>query len=70
MMGNDVDVIWFDVFFWFFVVVKYNIFFIENFIFELYNIFVKIVIWYMVFNVFYCKCIYFLVKINILFIKF
>lgn len=44
MMGNDVDVIWFDVFFWFFVVEKYNIFFIENFIFELYNIFVKIVI--------------------------
>lgn len=70
MMGNDVDVIWFDVFFWFFVVVKYNIFFIKNFIFELYNIFVKIVIWYMVFNVFYCKCIYFLVKIIILFIKF
>lgn len=70
MMGNDVDVIWFDVFFWFFVVEKYNIFFIENFIFELYNIFVKIVIWYMVFNVFYCKCIYFLVKIIILFFKF
>lgn len=34
MMGNDVDVIWFDVFFWFFVVEKYNIFFIENFILE------------------------------------
>lgn len=66
----DVDVIWLDVSSRFFAVEKYNIFSIENFTFELYNISAKIVIWYMALNVLYCKCIYFLVKIIILRIKF
>lgn len=69
MMGNDVDVIWLDVSSRFFAVAKYNIFSIENFTFELYNISAKIVTWYMALNVLYCKCIYFLVKIIILRIK-
>lgn len=70
MMGNDVDVIWLDVSSRFFAVEKYNIFSIENFTFELYNISAKIVAWYMALNVLYCKCIYFLVKMIILLIKF
>lgn len=70
MMGNDVDVIWLDASSRFFAVEKYNIFSIENFTFELYNISAKIVAWYMALNVLYCKCIYFLVKIIILLIKF
>lgn len=70
MMGNDVDVIWLDVSSRFFAVEKYNIFSIENFTFELYNISAKIVAWYMALNVLYCKCIYFLVKMIILLIRF
>lgn len=70
MMGNDVDVIWLDVSSRFFAVEKYNIFSVENFTFELYNISAKIVAWYMALNVLYCKCIYFLVKMIILLIKF